>query len=186
MQQLKLFLLCGGAILTVIVLFNVLFSVSPSPASVIDVEQGAQAPSGGGISSSLNLIVRVSPRLAVGKKMTSASLASSSAPVVENNTLYQPYRPGISFTGQSTLLFFSQSNDPFSLEHEDVLHSFAASGKLRIRTYRIDFNNTSMKLQYGVVVPDTFILLDATGQRIQSIIHPSEAELRLLLTSNPR
>ncbi len=185
MQRLILLLLCVVGVLAVIYLFIVLFSV-PSPDNGSREQEASSIDSSAeGMHSSLNLIVRVSPRLGVEKKDPPLSSSTATEPAPKNDTLYRPYQPDIALGEQGSILFFAQADDPFSLEHEEIILSYAVKKELRLPVFRVDFLNKQMKLSYGVIVPDTFIVLDATGQRLRSIIHPSTAELRTLLVSNP-
>lgn len=185
MQRLTLLLLGAIGLIAIFLLFKTLFSVPSSIENPPQTEQVDISSSGAAMNSSLNLIVRVSPRLTQNKQEVSSS-AAESKPLERNDTLYQPYTSGVALRGQSALLFFMQADDPFSLSHEEMILSLAISKKLKTPVFRVDFENTSMKLEYGVIVPDTFVLLDAMGERQESIIHPGTAELRALLTSGPQ
>ncbi len=186
MQRLILLLLCALGVLATVYLFIVLFSVPSPDNGSREQEVSSIDSSAEGIQSSLNLIVRVSPRLGVEKKELSSASAPSAAPTPKNDTLYREYEPDISLGAQGSILFFAQADDPFSLAHEEIILAYAVKKELRLPVFRVDFLNKQMKLTYGVIVPDTFIVLDAVGQRVQSIIHPSTAELRALLTSSPQ
>lgn len=85
------------------------------------------------------------------------------------------------------MLFFAADNDPFSLAHETVLRDLDVTRQLQIVTYRVDVDAyPGLKLRYGVIVPDTFVLLDASAERVQSWIHPNENDLRALLSAAAR
>lgn len=184
MQRLILLLLCIFGVLGVVYFFIILFSV-PSPTDGDGSrEESSFESSAKGMHSSLNLIVRVSPRLGGEKKELSSASAASAEPAPRNDTLYQPYEPDITFGEQGSILFFAQADDPFSLAHEEIILSYAVKKELRLPFFRVDFLSKQMTLAYGVIVPDTFIVLDAAGQRLRSIIHPSTVELRTLLTSS--
>ncbi len=183
MQRLTLLSIGGIGLIAIFLLFKTLFSVPSSIENPPQTEQVGISSSGAAMASSLNLIVRVSPRLTQSKQDTSSSV-SRSEPAAKNDTLYQPYTSSVLLKGKSTLLFFAQTDDPFSLSHEEMILSLAIAKKLTTPVFRVDFANTSMKLEYGVIVPDTFVLLDAMGERLESIIHPSSVELRTLLTSS--
>lgn len=96
---------------------------------------------------------------------------------------YASYEPRILQLRQPMVLFFSKATDPFSLQHDMMLQSLAAAHTLRIAAYRVDFDSgTGARLAFGVVVPDTFVFLDARGQRTSLLIHPTPDEVRALLT----
>ncbi len=135
----------------------------------------------GSSSSSLNLIVRVSPHL---NKLSSASGSDTE---ISRNSLYRPYTSEEDLRGERTILFFADDDDPFSSDHDEMLRDAAAENRLSVIVYRVDFKTAgNVKLQYGVIIPDTFILLDVSGNRVKSIIHPSDTELQTLLKTSPR
>lgn len=82
------------------------------------------------------------------------------------------------------VLFFAKAQDPFSAAHHALLTALSASGKLTVPTYRIDFDSaTGSRLGYGVFASDTFVTLGGSGQRLSIAIHPTDDEVRSLLTS---
>jgi hypothetical protein len=98
---------------------------------------------------------------------------------------YDFYTSAESIRGKKAVLFFVSADDPFSLDHHTFITDLYHSGLLSVPVYRVDFETaTGTKLAFGVVVSDTFVLLDETGQRTESVIHPSDTELRSLLTSS--
>lgn len=135
-------------------------------------------------SSSLGLIVRVSPLLKkTAKKPSYANQRSYRSPVPVTK-LFLPYEPSVTLRGTKTMLFFASDDDPFSVAHETVLRDLDVTRALQIRTYRVDTDlYPGLKIRYGVVVPDTFVLLDASAERVQSWIHPNERDLRSLLSA---
>lgn len=105
------------------------------------------------------------------------SVPSSSAQygLFDDNTVVQ---------GKTTLLFFA-SDDPFSAASEAYLHKVYGSGAAKVSAYRLEFgSSTGARLTHGVLVPNTFVLLDASGQRVTAVIHPSQEELSILLRGN--
>ena len=94
---------------------------------------------------------------------------------------YAPYTPGVLARGGAALLFFA-SEDPFSAASDAFLRSVYPSSGATIPTYRVAFStSTGARLTYGVLIPNTFVLIDGGGQRTAAVIHPSEEELRILL-----
>ena len=92
---------------------------------------------------------------------------------------YASYEPRVLRLKQPMVLFFSKSTDLFSLQHDTLIQSLAAAQALRIATYRVDFDSgTGARLAFGVVVPDTFVRLDAQGQRTSLMIHPTAEAFR--------
>ncbi len=70
------------------------------------------------------------------------------------------------------------------MAHHVLISEAVLNDQIRIPTYRVDFSTaSSLKIRYGVIVPDTFVLLGAHGEKLQSILHPSDTELRQLLVS---
>lgn len=142
-----------------------------------------QTTSTSSMSSSLNLIVRVSPSLGKKKPVAIEDQRSYLSPEPEGS-LYRSYSSDVVLEGRNMLLFFVQTGDPFTEEHDGILSDAAKTRQLQVLTYRIDFGeNSTLRFRYGVIVPDTFVLIDAKGNKLQSILHPSESELRALLST---
>ena len=111
-----------------------------------------------------------------------ASSGSGSAPHVR----YETYIDGVLSRDKRSVLFFQQPADPFSQRSDHILRQAYASGSAKISTYRLDSGTASgMKLAYGVLLPDTFVVVSATGAKITSILHPNVGELRSLITNTP-
>ena len=154
--------------------------VLPSEEPPIAETSDADTPSLSSSASSLNLIVRVSPLLRK-QGMPPPSGQVSSSPSVP----YDFYTSPEQTRGKSVVLFFVDAEDPFSLSHDALITTLSASAQLKIPTYRVDFSTAmGMKITYGVVVPDTFVFVDANGVRQQSLIHPRDDELKIFLTSS--
>ena len=85
--------------------------------------------------------------------------------------------------GRASVLFFRSLNDPFSIKSDAFLQSFYASDAALLSTYRITDAADDLKLRYGVFVSDTFVLLDIKGEPKGALVHPTEKELQLLLTT---
>ena len=159
-----------------------LFSVPedlPSP-----VESGETVTSSS-LSSSLHLIVRVSPLLKKAKPHIGESSSARAPQMTSAGIPYVPYLSRSSVKGKRAVLFFLGIDDPFSEEHHVLIQSLVASSELKVPTFRIDFATaTGARIEYAVVVPDTFVLVDASGARVQSLIHPTTDELKKFLTSS--
>ena len=138
------------------------------------------ASSSSSFSSSLNLIVRVSPLLRRQQTPAVGSSATPSSAAVP----YDFYTSADQLSGRSVVLFFVDVDDPFSIAHDAFISTLSVAGLLKVPVYRIDFATASgRRVALGVVVSDTFVLLDAKGQRVSSLIHPRNDELKVLLTS---
>ncbi len=121
----------------------------------------------------------VSPQVPASESGAVSSIAALAVPGRPAYTLYNARYVG---KGQSSLLFFSQNSDPFSAQSDLNLRKLYASGSAAVSTYRLDFGSeTGARFSYGVIVPDTFVLLGSSGERKTSIIHPQEEELKALL-----
>ncbi len=98
--------------------------------------------------------------------------------------LYASYEPRVLRLRKPIVLFFAKASDLFSLQHDMQIQSLAAAHTLRLSVYLVDFDTgTGARLAFGVVVPDTFVLLDAQGQRTSLLIHPTPHELHALLST---
>ena len=126
------------------------------------------------------------------EKATSSSVQSTSGiSSLKNEDLrttagvpYALFTPRSFAVERKAVLFFGQKDDPFFPQYDAFIRTLVASGSLRMPTYRIDFpTSTGARFTFGVVVPDTFVLVGADHQRISSLIHPTLEELRQLLTS---
>gem|GEM_PF-1443460 len=106
----------------------------------------------------------------------------SSTVALNDHPTYTLFAPEFVGKGKNAVLFFARADDPFSVRNDFLLRAIYASGAALISTYRLEFStSTGARLTYGAIVPDTFILLGPNGERQNSIIHPTEVELRSFL-----
>lgn len=125
--------------------------------------------------------------LFLGGCATTAAPASdervpSSGAAAHAKPRYSPYTVRNLDSRHGAILFFARSSDPYSVDHDHLLQSLYESGAVSVSTYRVDFASaTGARLQYGVIIEDTFILLDASGQRVGAFTHPSPDEIRILV-----
>ncbi len=100
-----------------------------------------------------------------------------------SNVYYRDFSDGDPQEGLPVALFFHQVADPFSQRSDRSLRQWYASGSVNISTLRLDAGVASgMTLKYSVLLPDTFVFLNASGSKISSILHPTPEELRALLS----
>lgn len=115
---------------------------------------------------------------------TSAPLAASGAvrSVPKITYSYLEYSDRGVDTKRGAILFFAKDGDPFSVRSDHALHTLYESGSVSVNTYRVDFpSSTGARLKYGVIVENTFVLLDASGQRVAAFIHPTEDDIAVLV-----
>lgn len=115
--------------------------------------------------------------------------ATSSGTVVQNlnkgGVTYTDYSDRSIGRGKSSVLFFFRATDPFSVRNDAIIRSVYGTGAAVVSTYRVDYpTSTGARIKYGVLIEDTFVLLDAQGQRVASFIHPTEEEIRIILRGN--
>lgn len=115
--------------------------------------------------------------------------ASSSEEAVVNlnkgGVVYREYSDKLIGRGKSSVLFFFKADDPFSIRSDAAIRNVYGTGGAVVTTYRLDFpSSTGARLKYGVLVEDTFVLLDAQGERVASFIHPTDEEIRIILRGN--
>ncbi len=111
--------------------------------------------------------------------------SSSVANLNKGGVIYTDYSGSLVGRGKSSVLFFFKASDPFSVRNDATIRSVYGSGAAVVTTYRLDFlTSTGARLQYGVLLEDTLVLLDTAGQRVASFIHPSEEEIRIILRGN--
>lgn len=98
---------------------------------------------------------------------------------------YTEYSDRVIGRGKSSVLFFFRPTDPFSVRNDAVIRAVYGTGAAVVSTYRVDYpTSTGARLKYGVLIEDTFVLLDAQGQRVASFIHPTDEEIRIILRGN--
>ena len=86
--------------------------------------------------------------------------------------------------GKTSLLFFAGESCVSCTETAEMLKMLYAAETFPFATYALDFEQTAtLREQYGVTVPDTLVLLDGEGQALQTVISPSEMDLRYLLAT---
>lgn len=113
---------------------------------------------------------------------TSSVPSSSVSSAASRPLLYKDYDPRLVMSGSASVLFFADKNDPFSTKHDALIRTLSLSGSLKLPVYRIEFaTSTGARITYGVIVPDTFVVLDAKKARTSSLIHPADAELSAVL-----
>lgn len=100
-----------------------------------------------------------------------------------SNVWYRDFIEGDPEPGVPVILFFHQNADPFSQRSDRYLRQWYGSGAASISTLRLDAGAASgMTLAYSVLLPDTFVLLNASGSKAASILHPTMEELRSLIS----
>jgi hypothetical protein len=108
--------------------------------------------------------------------------SSSSVEAVSTSSSYVPYTERGVDASKGAILFFAKTGDPFSDKNHLILTSLYASENVSVPTYRVDFASfTGARLQYAVIVPDTFVLLDASKTRIATFLHPSKEEISIIV-----
>lgn len=112
------------------------------------------------------------------------SLDSSGNPWArpQDNT-YSSYRDGVIGNGKPALLFFSSKNDPFSDKTNSLFLNMYQHGHFTLSTYRIDKESApDLSRRYIVVLGDTVVLIDGNGDSVASQFHPTEADIKDLLS----
>jgi hypothetical protein len=116
-------------------------------------------------------------------------------PVAETGTVipqakhavYTEYTEHNQSMGEKSVLFFADAKDPFSQSSDKVLQAIYGSGSAALSTYRLDFATAKgAELQYGVFVSDTFVLVGPTGEKLQTLLHPTSSDLLHLLAPTPK
>lgn len=103
----------------------------------------------------------------------------------KGGVVYREYAEKLVGRGKSSVLFFAKEGDPFSVRSDAAIRAVYGTGAAVVTTYRLDYpTSTGARIKYGVVVEDTFVLLDAQGQRVTSLIHPTVEEIRIILRGN--
>lgn len=98
------------------------------------------------------------------------------------NVFYRDYMEGDIGNGTPAVLFFEQSADVFSQRSDRLLQHLYGSGAATISTYRLDAGTASgMKLKFTVLLADTFVVVNGSGAKVSSILHPNANELTKLV-----
>lgn len=83
-------------------------------------------------------------------------------------------------------LFFHSAADPFSIKTEESLAELYRTSPPAVSTYRVNMDvDTVLARRYIVIVPDTLVLLDADGVKIDNKLHPSLDDIRSFLIRFP-
>lgn len=125
-----------------------------------------------------------------GESVLHSSVLPTSTGTVATNlnrggVVFAQYSDKLIGRGKNSVLFFAHPSDPFSVKNDAIIRSVYGTGAAIVSTYRLDFPTaTGARLKYGVLTADTFVLLDASGVRIATFIHPSADEIRIILRGN--
>jgi len=94
--------------------------------------------------------------------------------------VYATYGIGADRFPPPRLLFFA-GNDIFSRDIDATLRSIYGSGGVVASTFRLEFGSaTGARLQYGVLVPSSLVVITASGAE-KPILYPTEEHLHILL-----
>ncbi|HRH93578.1 MAG TPA: hypothetical protein PKV72_03530 [Candidatus Peribacteria bacterium] len=98
------------------------------------------------------------------------------------SVFYRDYAEGDIGNGKPAVLFFAQTGDVFSQRSDRILKHLYGSGAANISTFRLDSGTASgMALRYTVLLPDTFLVVNGSGSKLSSILHPNPSELQKLV-----
>jgi hypothetical protein len=98
------------------------------------------------------------------------------------DVFYRDFAEGDIGQGKPAVLFFFQAGDAFSQRSDRILNRLYGSGAANISTYRLDAGTASgMMLQFTVLLPDTFVVVNGSGAKVSSILHPNPVELQKLV-----
>ncbi len=133
--------------------------------------------------------------LALGFLCTLTACGSDPLPPVTNvieeevgensEIVYADYASGLLGRGKSAVLFFFTPSDPLSMKNDALLRKAYEAGTAVVSTYRVDFHSsTGARLTYGVLVENTFVLVDSTGVGVKNFIHPTPEEINIFLRGN--
>lgn len=125
----------------------------------------------------------VQPPAGSGAVTASGSLSSSGAKLrPAASVFYRDFAPEDLGNGKQALLFFWQPGDVFSQRSDRILTRLYGSGAATISTYKLDAGTASgMKLQFTVLLPDTFVLVNGSGAKVSMFLHPNPDELTKLV-----
>lgn len=110
---------------------------------------------------------------------TPSDVASSSA----SGPSYASYANHVLADGRTKVLFFHAPWCPFCVKSDANLHALYGTQAPTISTYKVDFDSaTELRQRYGVVVQDTFVVIDGDGGKIDVRHNPTMEDLSRLLT----
>lgn len=97
---------------------------------------------------------------------------------------YMTYNQGVLGNGEVSVLFFHAAWCPdCQADDKDLTAWYAAGVPYAASTYKVDYDTASaLKQKYGVVVQDTFVLIDGKGEKIRMAMRPTDADIKNMLS----
>jgi hypothetical protein len=138
------------------------------------------------LSCSLLLLVACGPKAPATSTDTpglvAAVIPDVPLPPLPQKPAYLPFDGLLLGRDVPFVLFFAQKLDPFSERSDNVIRTVYASGSAMISTMRVEYGTaTGERFRFGVVVPDSLVVLRSDGERLENLIHPSSEDIRALL-----
>ncbi len=120
---------------------------------------------------------------------TSSAISSAISIVVDSvkepeilSSNYFKYQKGVLSQGKEVILFFHAPWCPFCRQTDKRIRALAATGGVLLPVYQVDYDTSEeLKIEYVVLTQDTLVRVSAKGERMESIVHPTEEELRAFL-----
>lgn len=95
---------------------------------------------------------------------------------------YFLYQKGVLSQGKELILFFHAPWCPFCRQTDKRIRTLAATGAVLLPVYQVDYDTSEeLKIEYVVLTQDTLVRVSAKGERLESIVHPTEEELPIFL-----
>ena len=104
---------------------------------------------------------------------------------VEKSGDYIAYSDGVIGNGEESVLFFSASWCPSCQANDGRLSEWYGSQELPLTTYSVDYDTyTDLRSRYGIVMQDTFVKIDGSGNAVATLEHPVDPDAELLAFIN--
>ena len=87
--------------------------------------------------------------------------------------------------GKTSLLFFHATWCGYCQAKDKILKDLYSTRAFPVSTYKIDFDTANdLKARYGITTQDTVVLIDGSGNALQTVVGATEGDLRNLLSSS--
>lgn len=115
-------------------------------------------------------------------RSSSAVSSVTAAQTAKAEGRYAAYTDGVIGNGKPAVLFFHASWCPYCIESDGILEREYQAGAASVDTYKIDYDNSAaLKERFGIVVQNTFVVIDGQGNVLKTIVSPTEAGLKELV-----
>jgi len=99
-----------------------------------------------------------------------------------NAAVYTDYKSSVIGNGQKSILFFYAAWCPLCRDDDEKLKDWYDGGVATLPTYRVNYDEeTALKSKYGVTYQHTYVVIDGSGNAIQTLELPSDEQVLALI-----